>query len=86
VVNSQPYVAESVVVDREGKLVALVYLDEAAIRKDGLSQKQIGDIPSNIVNGSNTHLPGYSQLAAVVKVDKPFEKTPKMSIKRFLYK
>ncbi len=40
VVNSQPYVQESVVVDRSAGLVALVYLDQEALRKDGLDQRQ----------------------------------------------
>lgn len=86
VVNSQEYVVESVVVDRASKLVALVYLDRDAIQKAGLDAEAVSDIPANIVNLSNRKLPVYSRLAQVEIVDAPFEKTPKMSIKRFLYK
>ena len=86
VVNNQPYVAESVVVDRSGKIVALVYLDQDAIKQDGLDDEAVSDIPEKIRVGSNRKLPAYSQLAKVELVLKPFEKTPKMSIKRFLYK
>ena len=86
VINSQDYVAESVVVDRSGKLVGLVYLDSAAIRNSGLDAETISDIPENIRNNSNRVLPPYSRLSKVEIVLEPFEKTPKMSIKRFLYK
>ena len=83
VVNNQPHVAESVVVDRAGKLVALVYLDQANIPEDG---EELADIAEAIRVNSNRLLPNYSQLTKVEFQQKPFEKTPKMSIKRFLYK
>ena len=86
VVNNQAYVLENVVVDRGGKLVALVFLDEQAIAKALLDNEAKDDIPENIRIAVNRQLPGYSQLYKVELVDKPFEKTPKMSIKRFLYK
>ena len=86
VVNNQPFVMESVVVERGGKLVALVYLDEQSIAKSLLDAEAKAEIPENIKLGANRQLPGYSQIAKVELVDKPFEKTPKMSIRRFLYK
>lgn len=86
VVNSQPYVAESVVVDRSSKLVALVCLDHDAISKANLDQEAIADIPERVRIVSNKSLPNYSQIVKVEVVEQPFEKTPKMSIKRFLYK
>ena len=86
VVNNQDYVVESVVVDRGGKLVALVYLDEQAIAKALLDAEAKDAIPENIRLASNRQLPVYSQLAKVEIQDVPFEKTPKMSIRRFLYK
>ena len=86
VVNNQDYVLESVVVDRGGKLVALVYLDQQAIAKDLLDEEAISEIPENIRKASNRKLPNYSPLTKVEPVAEPFEKTPKMSIKRFLYK
>ena len=85
-VNSQDFVAESVVVDRGAKLVALVYLDHDAIRKAGLDEETISDIPERVRVNANRTLPSYSQIQKVELVDKPFEKTPKMSIKRFMYK
>lgn len=86
VINSQDYVAESVVVDRNGKLVGLVYLDQDAIRKAKLDEEAVADIPSNVLTNSNRVFPAYSKLAKIEIVTEPFEKTPKMSIRRFLYK
>ena len=86
IINNQPYVSESVVVDRAGKIVALVYLDQDAIRRDNLDDEAVADIPEKVRVGANRKLPGYSQIAKVEVVLVPFEKTPKMSIKRFLYK
>ena len=86
IVNNQPYVLENVVVDRGGKLVALVYLDQQEIAKALLSKEDAADIPNAIRLGANKTLPSYSKIATVELVDKPFEKTPKMSIKRYLYK
>lgn len=86
VVNNQDYVVESVVVDRASKLVALVYLDADAMKKAGLDEETVADLHEAIRINANKALPSYSQLQKVEVVDKPFEKTPKMSIKRFMYK
>ena len=86
IVNNQPCVAESVVVDRAGKIVALVYLDKDAIKAAGLDEEAVSDLPERIRTGANRQLPAYSKIAKVEPVLVPFEKTPKMSIKRFLYK
>ena len=86
VVNNQDYVIESVVVDRGGKLVALVFLDEQAIAKALLDVEARSNIPENIRIGANRQLPSYSQISKVELQAQPFEKIPKMSIKRFLYK
>lgn len=86
IVNNLDYVAESVVVDRSSKLVALVYLDQEAIKKAKLDDEAISDIPERVRVESNRQLPSYSQITKVEVVLAPFEKTPKMSIKRFMYK
>lgn len=86
VINTQNYVAESVVVDRSGHLVALVYLDKDAIKRAGLGSEDISDIPEKVRAASNRQLPGYSRITKIEIVLQPFEKTPKLSIKRFLYK
>lgn len=81
VLSGCPYVVESLVVDRNGKLVALVYPD---IPED-IDRKTKNSIPDLIRTTANKSLPVYSKLNKVVLVDEPFEKTPKMSIKRYLY-
>lgn len=86
IVCEQPYALECVVVQRGEKLVGLVYPDYDAMKKDNLTQEDISDVSTRILIGSNTRLPKYSQLAKVELVNEPFEKTPKMSIKRYLYK
>ena len=85
VVNAQDFVTESVVVDRATKLVALVYIDIEGVKKSGVDQATIDAIPASIMKNANKKLPNYSQITKVELVDAPFEKTPKMSIKRFLY-
>ena len=85
-VNNQPYVVESVVVDRASKLVALVYLDQKQIETDGLDGEALSEKMHDMQVILNKSLPSYSQISKVEIVDKPFEKTPKMSIKRFLYR
>jgi long-chain acyl-CoA synthetase len=84
--DNMKYVAESLVVDRASKIVALVYLNQDAIKADGLTAEDIADIPERIRINANKRLPAYSKIAMVEIQDQPFEKTPKMSIKRFLYK
>ena len=85
-VNNQPYVVESVVVDRASKLVALVYLDSKQIEADGIDGEALSEKMHDMQIILNKMLPAYSQLTKIEVVDAPFEKTPKMSIKRFLYK
>ncbi len=82
-VNNQPYVIESVVIDRGASLVALVYLDSEKIKAEGIDAAAQMDILKAEVNRS---MPSYSKIGKVEIMEQPFEKTPKMSIKRFMYK
>ena len=83
VINNQPYVIESVVVDRKHSLVGLVYIDKDKLQADGLDfEVQMALIKSEV----NKSLTAYSKIAKIEVMDSPFEKTPKMSIKRFMYK
>lgn len=85
-INMIKYVNESLVVMRQGKLEALIVLDENQINNDEIKT----DDAWNIVLGSraliNEHLGSYEKIQSFNLHDKPFEKTPKQSIKRFLYK
>ena len=86
VLNAQEYVIETVVVDRASKLVALMYIDKDAMKKAGLDEAAQAAKVEHIRKVSNRVLPSYSQVTKIELVDEPFAKTPKMSIKRFLYK
>ena len=81
-INNLPYVVESVVIDDHGKLVALVFPDLDAMKKDGKDPDTLMD---ENLKKLNPQLPSYSKISEIRIVDKEFEKTPKRSIKRFLY-
>ena len=83
VVNNQPFVVESVVVNRGAKLVALVYIDKDAMKA---AETDLEMHKVFIMTEVNKEMPAYSKLNLIEVVDQPFEKTPKMSIKRFMYK
>ena len=83
--NNMPFVQESLVVERDGKLTALVYPDYEAADKLGIS---IGDLDStmeNVRKELNKIVAPYEKIAKIVLMPNEFEKTPKRSIKRFLY-
>ena len=84
--NSLPLVTESVVVDREHKLVALVYSDPSLAKPEVLQGRTVEQVMKENVVKLNKMLPNYSQVTAIELVEKEFEKTPKRSIKRFMYK
>ena len=83
VINSLDYVTESLVVSRDSKLVALVQLDENRIKNEGVNQDLIAN---GIKLEVNSKVPGYSRLFKVEIMSEPFQKTPKLTIKRFLYR
>ena len=83
VVNNQPYAVESVVVSRGARLVALVYMDTEKAKSEGVDLEAY---KATLMTEVNREMPAYSKLNLVEYVDQPFEKTPKMSIKRFMYK
>ncbi len=85
VCNNQPYVVESVVVDRKGVLVALLYMDKDKMKADGIEGEAVEAKLNEIRSTVNKEMPSYSKVGKIEVMDQPFEKTPKMSIKRFLY-
>lgn len=82
---NQPYVAECVVTDREGKLVALVYPDFEALKQDNKDESVLPEIMEDNRKKSNAELPKYEQIIKIEIVKEEFEKTPKRNIKRFKY-
>ena len=84
--NSLPLVVESVVVQRETKLVGLVYPDYDEAKTLGLATSDIEAQMQQNLQDLNLVQPAYCKLAAIEIQEKEFEKTPKKSIKRYLYK
>ena len=82
--NNQEAVGESLVIEREGKLVALVFPDEAQTKR--MSLEEIQKIMRANLEKLNSLIPSYSKVSNIEVQQEPFEKTPKKSIKRFLYK
>ena len=83
--NNLPYVSESLVVGRKNALVALVVADYEAGKKDNLAEAQVNEAITNNIQLLNKELPAYSQISATEVRVEPFEKTPKQSIRRFMY-
>jgi len=82
--NNLEGVGESIIVEREGRLVGLVFPDEQVSRR--LSIEDLRELMKQNVAKLNKLIPGYSQVSDIEIKDEPFEKTPKKSIKRFMYK
>lgn len=83
--NNLPYVNESIVIERDGKIIALVHPDYDLAQSQGLTDDIKKQMDDNIA-ALNKEIPAYSQVAAVEIHEEEFEKTPKRSIRRFLYK
>lgn len=82
---NQNYVAECVVTERNGKLVALVFPDLEAMSAANVKQEDLAKIMDANRLAVNAELPKYEQVASVQLVDEEFEKTPKKNIKRYKY-
>ncbi|MBQ8702321.1 MAG: AMP-binding protein [Prevotella sp.] len=83
--NSMPLVVESIVVQRDDKLVGLVYPDYDEAKNMGLGKEDLVHIMEENRQELNNTLPVYSKLTSMEIYEEEFEKTPKKSIKRFLY-
>lgn len=83
--NNMPFVLESLVVERSGRLVALVYPDYEAMDVAGISQEMLPSIMEENKSALNKIVAAYENIAAIHIYPKEFEKTPKKSIKRYLY-
>lgn len=82
-VNVSPYVAESLVVKRNGALTALIVPDVDALKE--VPAQEVNGIFEDLMRNVNLRLPAYCRLSRLILREEPFEKTPKRSIKRFLY-
>ena len=84
-INNLPYVCESLVVEENQRLVALVYPDIEIGATQGLSFDDLARMMRENIDSLNKDLPAYSRIADVKVLHEEFEKTPKRSIKRYLY-
>ncbi len=85
VINNMPFVNESLVIDDHGKLVALIHPDFEAAEKAGINREALEKIMDNNLKNVNNKLESYNRLNRYKIMEEEFEKTPKRSIKRFLY-
>ena len=84
--NSMTMVIESIVVQRDNKLVALVHPDMDEAKNMGFSEEDLKNIMEQNRNGLNELIPAYEKISEIEIHEEEFEKTPKKSIKRYLYK
>ena len=83
--NNMPYVAESLVVERNNRLVALVYPDYEAMDANDLNAYQLREVMEQVRKDLNKLVAPYEQIEKIQLIANEFEKTPKRSIKRYLY-
>ena len=85
VINTRPYVVDSLVVEENGGLTAIIYPDFAQGAKDGMAQKEFAKYIEGTLAELNAELPNYAKLKKISVITEDFERTPKKSIKRYLY-
>jgi len=85
VINSQPYVVDSLVVEDGGGLTALIYPDFQQGARDGMNQETFVKYIEGTLPELNKELPNYAKIKRIEVMSEDFERTPKKSIKRYLY-
>lgn len=83
--NNMPYVSESLVIQKKKRFIGLVFPDLDAVTQNKISEEKLCQVMESNRNKLNTHLAKYERLIAIEIMPKEFEKTPKKSIKRYLY-
>jgi len=85
VINNMEYVAESLVIMEDNRLVGLVYPDYEALKKDNIPDDQLSALLEKIRKSVNDRVPDYMAVSKFRIQSEEFAKTPKRSIRRFLY-
>lgn len=83
--NNSPYISESLIIEENNKLIALIYPDKDYMEAQGIAESEYPKIFNDEMRSINKRLPGYSKVVNFRLQDEEFAKTPKRSIKRFLY-
>ena len=86
VLNQLPYVQESLIVSREGRLTALIVPNQNLLTEQNIDAATLGQIMDNNLSDLNKKIPAYSAVGGYEILFDPFAKTPKGSIKRFMYR
>ncbi len=84
-INNYTFVSESVVISEEHKLIALIYPDQEQLNKAGITEATLNNALDTIRKDVNAHLPEYMAVTKFRVHPEEFVKTPKRSIKRYLY-
>ena len=85
VLNNLPYVGESLIVSYGDKLAALIYPDNESVTKNGLTDEDLNTVMKENLTTLNERIPKYCKIEEFRLRTEAFEKTPKQSIKRYLY-
>ncbi len=85
VLNNLKYVVDSLVIEDDGGLTALIYPDLPGADRDGLNRQQVEALLNSKIPAVNRELPNYAHIKKVEFLPEDFERTPKRSIKRYIY-
>ncbi len=85
VINNMDYIAESLVIEEDNKLIGLIFPDSEMLKRDNIQDDQLPEILEKIRKGVNERLPDYMAVNKFRLHHEEFVKTPKRSIRRFLY-
>ena len=83
--NNRSYIAESLVVQRNEKLVALIFPEKGTIEKHRITEEKLNEIMEDHIREINRLFPKYMNISKYELINEEFVKTPKRNIKRFLY-
>jgi long-chain acyl-CoA synthetase len=85
VINNMDYISESLVIMEDGKLIGLIYPDFETLKRDNISEEKFAEMLDGIRKSVNDKIPDFMAVAKFRIHPEEFAKTPKRSIKRFLY-
>ena len=85
VLNALDYVVESLVIEDQGTLVALIHPDFQRAEREGLAVDAMKAMVEKLVKEAGSSLPAYSKIHHIEFLVDDFERTPKKSIKRYIY-
>ena len=83
--NNSPHVIETLAIEENQRIVALIVPDKDALKAEGIAEEMFEEFFVDFIKEVNTRLPVYSKIASFRIMDEEFEKTPKRSIRRFKY-